>query len=417
MKTEYDVVIVGGGMVGASLALCLSQQLGVNTRILLVESFPLPENTGELGINDSPSFDARSTALSHSSRIIYETLGLWPLLSQRLCEIETIHVSDQGRIGSVLLEAKDSGLDALGYVVENAWLGQILIQQLRAEQRIELLSPATVLSVKPKVGGVDLELSLGKNTRQLSAGLMVVADGAHSGLRDQLGIGTRTRDYKQSALIANISFEKSHGYCAFERFMSTGPMAVLPLLDAANGSHRAALVWTLPRDQVDQLQRCSELEFVKVLQKQFGYRLGALARVGKRHCYPLSLIEAKEQVRSHLVVMGNAAHSLHPVAGQGFNLALRDIAHLSAVLSQAEQSDRPLGSLEVLLGYESKQRRDQKLTIGFSDKVIEVFAHSNPIVGFARTLGLLAVDLVPELKKQFVYHAAGEAGLGNWTND
>lgn len=399
---------------GASLALCLSRQLSEQTRIMLVESFPLPEQNEQWKNNYSPSFDARSTALSYSTKIIYERLGLWSILASRLCEINSIHVSDRGHIGSAALHAEDSALDALGYVVENAWLGQILIRQLQIEQKIELVSPATVSAVTPVAGAMNIDVCQNEQHYQLTAQLLLVADGANSGLREKLGIQTSTRDYKQQALIANVGLQQGHNHWAFERFTDSGPMAMLPLLDDVVGGHRSALVWTLPAQRAEYLQSCDDAEFLSALQQRFGSRLGEIARVGERFCYPLKLVEAKEQVRSNVVIMGNAAHSLHPVAGQGFNLALRDVAHLSACLGAAQKQGSAMGDLEVLLKYEQQQKVDQRLTIGFSDKITELFADQNPLISLARNMGLLAMDLVPELKNSFVHHAAGQAGLADW---
>ncbi len=400
-------------MVGASLALCLSRQLSEQTRIMLVESFPLPEQNGQWEKNYSPSFDARSTALSYSTQIIYQRLGLWSTLAPRLCAINSIQVSDRGHIGSAVLHAEDNVLDALGYVVENSWLGQALIRQLQIEQKIELVSPATVSAVTPVAGAINIDVCQNEQQHQLAAQLLVVADGANSGLRQKLGIQANTRDYKQQALIANVGLEKNHNHWAFERFTDSGPMAMLPLLDEAGG-HRSALVWTLPAQRAEHLQACGDAEFLTDLQRRFGSRLGEIIRVGERFCYPLKLVEAKEQVRSNVVVMGNAAHSLHPVAGQGFNLALRDVAHLGTCLSAAQNDGCALGDLEVLLQYEQQQKVDQQLTIGFSDKITELFADQNPLISLARNMGLLAMDLVPELKSSFVSHAAGQSGLAAW---
>ena len=420
MKSQhYNIVIVGGGMVGASLALCLSRQLQPDTRILMVESFPLPDSSTDLEQRYSPSFDARSTALSHSTRVIYERLGIWAQLESRLCAIDSIHVSDRGQPGSALLQAEDSGMEALGYVVENAWLGQVLIRQLQVEGDVELASPATVSKVIPIKGGVSVELNKDEQAHSITTDLLVVADGANSGLRKQLGIAASVRDYRQKALITNVSFDKPHGNRAFERFTDQGPMAVLPLLNDAAGQHRASLVWTLDHEQAEALQCCDESEFLAQLTERFGSRLGAFTRVGERFSYPLSLVEASEQVRSHVVVMGNAAHSLHPVAGQGFNLALRDVAHLSAALTAAQSSmnDVNLGTLNILNSYLDGQRKDQQLTVGFSDRVVELFSNRHLVLTASRSGGLLALDLVPELKSLFVHHATGQAGLRNWANN
>ena len=414
MEKKYDIVIVGGGMVGASLALSLSRQMSKQTRIALVESFSFPEQNYHFEKNYSPSFDARSTALSYSSQVIYSHLGLWSILAPRLCEIKSINVSDRGHIGSVALHAEDSVWDALGYVVENAWLGQILIRQLQIEKKIELVSPATVSDVTSVAGATKIDVDQNGHRYEMTAKLLVVADGANSELRQKLGIQTNTRDYRQQALMANVGLEQDHGNWAFERFTDSGPVAMLPLLDHDVEGHRAALVWTLPTEYAEYLQSCGDEEFLTALCQRFGSRLGEFSRVGARFCYPLKLVEAKEQVRSNVVIMGNAAHSLHPVAGQGFNLALRDIAYLSSCLGIAQREGKVIGDLEVLLKYEQQRKLDQQLTIGFSDKIIELFADQHLLTSLVRNMGLLVMDLIPEIKNSFVNHAAGQASLAEW---
>ena len=409
--TEYaDVVIAGGGMVGVSLALQLGASLPPQTRILLVEGFPLPEPVAGGKPEYHPSFDARSTALSFGSRLIYEQMGVWEDLEQWLCPIDTIHVSNKGRFGSTLMHAVDYDWPALGYVVENAWLGSSLIQALYRQGRIELISPAKVVSAVARAGGVTLRLE-GDRVMEIEAGLLLVADGANSGLRHQLGVAVEEKSYRQHAVIANVAFAEPHRGCAYERFTDEGPVALLPLLAAAGGTHRAGLVWTLNPDKAEHLLHCPEAEFLECLQERFGYRLGRLQQVGERHGYPLALVQSAEQVRSGIVVMGNAAHALHPVAGQGYNLALRDVAVLGQVLAAAAQSSTPLGDIQVLRQYHDLQKADQDQTVNFSDKLPALFMRSDPILGLFRDLGLAGLDLLPAAKREFVRHAAGVAAI------
>ena len=402
----YDVVIAGGGMVGVSLALCLHQQLPTGTRLLLVESFPLPERDIAFQDKYSPSFDARSTALSYSSCLIYRELGVWERLLAHACAIDTIHVSEQGRFGSTLMSAGDYQWPALGYVLENAWLGNVLVQALH-ETAVETLSPASVVGVS-NASGLVLELADGET---LETGLLLVADGANSSLRDALGVEVEAADYRQHALIANIGHALPHKGCAFERFTPTGPLAMLPLRDK-----RCALVWSLPESEVESLQHCAEDEFLGRLQRQFGYRLGRLQQVGERHSYPLSLVASREQVRSGIVIMGNAAHSLHPVAGQGFNLALRDVARLGMVLRDALAEGRSIGDLGVLQSYMQQQAGDQERTMSFSDRLPGLFMHSDPAMALLRDVGLFALDLSPALKREFVRHTSGVAASTDYRN-
>jgi len=387
--SRVNLAIIGGGLVGASLALAL--QAGAKARgwkITLIEPFAP-------GDSYQPSYDARSSALSFGARQIYQRLGVWQSISQRAEPIKQIHVSDRGRFSTARLSAMEEGVPALGYVVENAWLGQCLWQALDREV-ISWRCPAEVTRLQPLEDGY--RLTLGDET-QLDCDLAVLADGGRSGLREQLGIGVRKRPYQQSALIANITTSEAHNGMAFERFTDEGPMALLPLPE-----NRCALVWTRLGMDAQRLAELDERSFLAELQGVFGYRLGTLRQVGARHLYPLSLVEAEEQVRAHLVVLGNAAHSLHPIAGQGFNLSLRDAQALAEALLA---STAPLGDLGTLQAYQERQRLDQQLTVGFSDQVTRLFGNAQPLVALGRNIGLLGLDLLPPAKRWFARQAMG----------
>ncbi len=387
--SRANLAIIGGGLVGASLALAL--QAGAKARgwkIVLIEPFAP-------GDGYQPSYDARSSALSFGARQIYQRLGVWQSISQRAEPIKQIHVSDRGRFSTARLSAMEEGVPALGYVVENAWLGQCLWQALDRDV-ISWRCPAEVTHLQPLEDGY--RLTLGDET-QLDCDLAILADGGRSGLREQLGIGVRKRPYHQSALIANITTSEAHNGMAFERFTDEGPMALLPLPE-----NRCALVWTRLGMDAQRLAELDERSFLAELQGVFGYRLGTLRQVGARHLYPLSLVEAEEQVRAHLVVLGNAAHSLHPIAGQGFNLSLRDAQALAEALLA---STAPLGELSTLQAYQERQRLDQKLTVGFSDQVTRLFGNAQPLVALGRNIGLLGLDLLPPAKRWFARQAMG----------
>lgn len=386
---RVQLAIIGGGLVGASLALAL--QAGAKARgwqIVLIEPFAP-------GSSYQPSYDARSTALSFGTRQIYQRLGIWPSISERAEPIAQIHVSDRGRFGAARLSANDEGVPALGYVVENAWLGHCLWQALDTEV-VSWRCPAEVVAMHSLGDGYRLTLNDDSN---IDCDLAVLADGGRSGLREQLGIAITQQAYQQSALIANISATQAHLGQAFERFTEAGPMAMLPLAE-----NRCALVWTRPTLDAERLLKLDERGFLAELQEAFGYRLGALHKVGARHLYPLALTEAQEQVRPHLVVLGNAAHSLHPIAGQGYNLSLRDTLELAETLLA---STAPLGELASLQGYLERQRLDQQLTVGFSDQVTKLFTSSQPLLAAGRNLGLLGLDLLPPAKRWFARQAMG----------
>ena len=402
-NSNYDIVIVGGGMVGISLALLLRAQRP--WKILLVEA-------QELAVSDSPvsgayssSFDARSTALSWSSRNIYQSIAVWPQLKRHLAAIAQIHVSDRGHAGLTRIDAADANVDALGYVVENQWLGSVLLNQL-AETDIQLLGSAGVETIVPLAAGMRLRVQQSDQDLQtIDAKLVVIADGAGSSTSKKLGIQSQSSTYGQTGIIANISLEKPHGGVAYERFTDQGPMALLPLTDF-KGRPRSALVWTQPSEMAESLMAADEQSFLEQLQTRFGYRLGRFKQLGERVAYPLALTTATEQVRRHLVVMGNAAHSLHPVAGQGFNLSLRDAATLANSLAQAGEA---IGDLAVLQQYQQQQAADQRNTVLFSDSLPKLFGLSSSVIALGRNSGLLAMDLIPSLRNSFARFGMGMA--------
>ncbi|HLV16042.1 MAG TPA: 2-octaprenyl-6-methoxyphenyl hydroxylase [Pseudomonas sp.] len=386
---RVELAIIGGGLVGASLALALQEGARARGwRIVMIEPFAP-------GDSYQPSYDARSSALAYGSRLIFERLGLWDAVAPRAEPILHIHVSEQGRFGITRMHAAEEGVPALGHVVENAWLGHCLWQALDPEV-VSWRCPAEVSDLQALPDGYRLHL---KDGSSLDCDLAVLADGGRSGLRERLGITVQRRPYHQSALIANVTPSLPHGGEAFERFTAQGPMALLPFLD-----NRCVLVWTRDPQDAERLQVASERAFLDELQQAFGFRLGAFRQVGARHLYPLALVEAREQVRPHLVVLGNAVHSLHPIAGQGFNLCLRDALALAETLLESRE---PLGSLATLARYQARQQLDQDLTIGFSDRLTRLFGARLPLLDQARHLGLLGLDLLPPAKHWFARQAMG----------
>lgn len=384
-----DILIVGGGLVGASLALAL--QAGAaqrGWRLHLVEPV-------EPGGAFQPSYDARASALSYGTRQLYERLGLWASIARRAEPIRRIHVSERGRFAATRLDAADEGVPALGYVVENAWIGQCLWQALDRDV-VHLHCPGEVTAVAAGNDGYRLTLADGG---VLEGGLVVLADGCRSGLREQLGIAVERRGYGQSALIANVTPGRPHRGEAFERFTEEGPLALLPLAE-----DRCALVWTRQDERIAALAELPDKAFLDALQEAFGYRLGAFRQVGARHVYPLALVRVQEQVRRGLVVLGNAAHSLHPIAGQGYNLSLRDALALADTLLASEAAP---GDPATLQRYYRLQQPDQALTVGFSDRLVRLFGHRSRLLGLGRELGLAALDLAPPAKHHFARQAMG----------
>lgn len=401
---QFDITIVGGGMVGISLALLLAAQQ--RWKILVIESKAMAKNNET---EYSASFDARSTALSWSSRSILQKMAVWQHIEQHAQAISSIHVSDRGHFGLTRLEAEEAGVDALGYVVENSRLGSVLIQQAK-QANISLKDDAKILSFQPKADSMELAIEIDGQQQLINSKLLVIADGANSTSVQKLGISQQRKAYGHSAIIANISLEQAHNKVAYERFTDNGPMALLPLTDFKN-DHRCALVWTQPSDQADELMAVDGSEFVSQLQARFGDRLGPFKAVGERVSYPLALTTSEEQVRRRLAVIGNAAHSLHPVAGQGFNLSLRDIDCLAqCLIDQPQEAD--VGELEPLLNYQKQREKDQRNTLLFTDNLTKLFGLSSSTVALGRNSGLLMMDLVPALRNQFAHFGMGSVQSG-----
>jgi 2-polyprenyl-6-methoxyphenol 4-hydroxylase len=401
---QFDITIVGGGMVGVSLALLLAAQQ--RWKILVIESKAMAKNNET---EYSASFDARSTALSWSSRSVLQKMGIWHNIEQHAQAISSIHVSDRGHFGLTRLEAEEAGVDALGYVVENSRLGSVLIQQAK-QVDISIKDDAKILSFQPKSHSMELAIEIDDQQQLINSKLLVIADGANSTSVQKLGISQQHKAYGHSAIIANISLEQAHNKVAYERFTDNGPMALLPLTDFKN-DHRCALIWTQPSDQVDELMAVDGSEFVSQLQARFGDRLGPFKAVGERVSYPLALTTSEEQVRRRLAVIGNAAHSLHPVAGQGFNLSLRDIDCLAqCLIDQPQEADA--GELEPLLSYQKQREKDQRNTLLFTDNLTKLFGLTSSAVALGRNSGLLMMDLVPALRNQFAHFGMGSVQSG-----
>ena len=398
----YDLVVVGGGMVGASFCCALEQTLGETPlSILVIEAISPNANSAK-----QSSFDARSTALSFGSRKFLEGIGLWQALDDAISAIHEIQVSDRGRLGCVEINRDEQGVEALGYVVENKRLGQVLDARLSESGKINLLCPALVSSVKATEKGMLLGLNHGDTETSVDASLVVLADGGKSPVCEQLGIEQSIERYDQHALIANIVLEKPHQHVAFERFTDTGPLAVLPL-QLIDGKNRGSLVWTLSVEQAAQYREMNEEKLLPLLQERFGYKLGKILEIGETFVYPLSLSIAKEQVRPGLALLGNVAHSLHPVAGQGLNLALRDTRALVDVLINAKQRGLGLGEMNVLLEYVARQQADQATTTQFTHNITKLFSSNNEAKVWLRKFGLVALELLPTLRRSLAERAMG----------
>jgi 2-octaprenyl-6-methoxyphenol hydroxylase len=380
-EPQFDILIAGGGMVGATLAVALAD---TGYRVGVIEARPF----GEPG---QPSYDDRSIALAWGSRLLLERFGLWEALSPSATPIHRIHVSDRGRFGAARLSADEEGVPALGYVVENRAVGAVLYRRLQELADVQVIAPAEIEAVDADPHRVLVQARTESGSRQIEARLLIAADGAQSTIRERLGFPLQKADYGQTALIANVTPEKDHAGIAFERFTDEGPLALLPMSEG-----RCSLVWTHRSEAVADTMQLDDAAFLERLQARFGWRLGRFLKVGQRAAYPLALLKSGRYVQGRVVLAGNAAHTLHPVAGQGFNLGLRDIAVLAGLL-QAHPDEDP-GDAALLAEYERSRQDDLKTVVRFTDTLARLFANPWPPLAHARAAGLVAVDLIPTLR-------------------
>jgi 2-octaprenyl-6-methoxyphenol hydroxylase len=392
---RYDVVIAGGGLVGAALACALGE---LPLSVLVVEAVP-PRASAQ------PSYDDRNSAISFGSSRILAGLGLWELIAPDAAPIRHIHVSDRGRLGRAELHAADHGAPALGYVVPNRVLGAALYARLGQLPRVTLRCPAKVVALEVDRAPARCVVEDPQGREQLEASLVVVADGAGSPLRAALGVEVERWEYDESAVVANVTSERAVDGWAFERFTDEGPVALLP---RATGD--LAAIVTVPTVAAAALADGPPERYAAVLAARFGDRLGGFPRVGTRAHYPLALVRATRQVVARAVIMGNAAHALHPVAAQGFNLSLRDVAALAEVVADGIDARREPGEAEGLARYAAWRESDQRGMSVISDGLARIFANPLATVGAARSLGLLTFDLLPPAKRAFARRMMGMTG-------
>ena len=389
---EVDVAIVGGGMVGASLAAGLS---GTGVRLLLVEAVPF-------GTSTQPSFDERTTALGNASRRIFEGLGVWDAIAPEAAAIRAIHVSDAGRFGSARLSAEEQGIEALGYVVPNRRIGAALWGLLTRAAGPALRVPASVEDVAIETSGVRFTVASEGRREAVTARLVVAADGAHSQIRSAAGIEAAVEDYAQVAVVANVASDTPHRGIAYERFTPAGPLAVLPLADGT-----LSVIWAIRREDAPRVLALEDAAWLAELQSRFGWRAGRLVRSGRRASYPLKLTRAASPVAARTVLIGNAAQALHPVAGQGFNLGLRDAAMLAEVIAG---STGDVGAAALLERFAAWRATDRGGVTRFTDGLVRLFGDERFGVGLLRNLGLLLFDLSPPAKSALARVSLGFGG-------
>ncbi len=411
--SDQQVLIAGGGHVGLSFALLLAHH-GIASTLLEKNSYPEigPENDKKR----SHYLDSRNTALSRRTVQIYQQIGLWSELQSYACRIDAVQISEQGSFGRAQLNKSEEKVESFGQVMENAWLGRKLLLAAQSEPLITLIDNADVVAVEQQDDGVTLTFNYydgDEGEQQLQGSVLVACDGRDSTVRQLLGITTKNYDYQQTAIVGVVETDKAHEHIAIERFSPAGPLAVLPLTDPEGDGNdeyqqgfRRSVVWVCRKGE-EQQYLDDDAHFLATLQQAFGERAGTFKAAGRRGAYPLTRVLATSQVEGRCVIMGNAAHTLHPVAGQGFNLCMRDAHVLAQMLSEQVEKGADIGDKQMLKRYEKSRQTDQKRVILFCDAVVNGFTHSNPVIKLARNVALVAFDKLPNIKPLVATYAMG----------
>ncbi|HAS6489812.1 TPA: 2-octaprenyl-6-methoxyphenyl hydroxylase [Vibrio parahaemolyticus] len=386
---QYDVVIAGGAMAGATLALAIEHLSQGALRVAVVEPFKAQSDL-------HPGFDSRSIALSYGTVNLLRHLELWSAIEPFSTPIEHIHVSDRSHAGMTDITKHDVGVEALGYVVELADVGRVYQELLTHSTAIDLYCPDSAKHITRTQENVTIELASGE---LLNAKLLVAADGAVSQCCQQIGLELSEHDFDQVAVIANIVTQEPHQGRAFERFTENGPVALLPMSD-----NRMSLVWCLRPDEAQIVMELSESEFLERLQQDFGWRLGAMQKVGLRASYPLLLRHRKQNISHRFAIVGNAAQTLHPIAGQGFNLGIRDVVTLAEELVKQGED---VGRYQGLIRFSQRREADRNETIWLTSSLVHVFSNDLLAMRIGRNTALAAMDNLSIFKQPLLRHTLG----------
>lgn len=391
MQENYDLVIVGGGLAGNCLALAL-QNSGLKIAVIEAQDSEQRRN--------SPAGD-RALALAQGTVTMLNALDVWQPIQTAATAIETIHISDKGHFGKTRLYAEREGVDALGYVITARDIESHLADCVE-QSGVDVLCPGRVQGLMSGPDQICISLKLDGQSHSLNAKLLVGADGGQSTVRKLLAIRQQVVDYHQTALVTTVQTSLPNNNTAYERFTASGPLAMLPV-----AKDRMAVVWTRSTEAAEQLCNTSETRFISELQDCFGYRLGELSLSAPRRAFPLQLIRAEQMYSGRALIVGNAVHQLHPVAGQGFNLGLRDVVQLAEMLLEQQESEADIGAEAVLKHYCSCREKDHDRIIRLTDNLVKIFSNDWIPVAAARNAGLLALDHIAAAKNRFSRHTMG----------
>lgn len=387
---QYDIVIVGGGLIGMSMAAALAD--APCSVLLLEQNKVAPVNANML--------DLRTTGLTRSSEKVFSYIGLWEKLNKHATPIERMDISEQGNFGAARIDSHEHRLCPIGYMVPNHVLITVLSEQVQQQNNLTVLAPASLQSLESEENGHMLEIDCGGEKMMCHAGLVIGSDGGNSKVRSLLGIDSEHKHYKQKAIVTNVRPQLEHNNVAYERFTAHGPLAVLPIPE-----NHCALIWTQPEDKADHYLEVDDATFLQELQTAFGFRLGKFLEVGKRSAYPLSLSVSNQLTRQRAVLIGNAAQAVHPVAAQGFNLGLRDVQTLAEMLKQENFDFQALPSL--LQRYQTLRMPDRKHVIRLTDGLTKLFAPQIWPMKLARSLGVRIIGSSPLAQRSILQRNLG----------
>lgn len=395
MQADFDCLIIGGGLVGAGLACALRDQ---PIKLGVVEAIPTNADV-------QPSYDDRGLGVAPASQRILQGIGLWDQLKDEATPIKKIHISDRGHFGATRISAAKLGVDQLGHIVIGRALGAALQNSVSTAKNTEFICPATIAAVENFDDHIKIDIKQQDTIRTVTTRLLIAADGGQSQVRDLLGVSTESKEYDQTAIVTNVIPEIDHNNTAYERFTSSGPLALLPSSD-----QRCVVVWTTQTDQAETILQLSEAEFLKELGERFGHRLGKFIKMGQRRSYPMRLIKTNQLTGPNFAILGNAAHTIHPNAAQGLNLGLRDVAQLAEQIVDAIRNEQAINSTELLDTYAKSRQRDHQQVIRFSDGLTKLFYNDNPFLVTFRNLAMLGLDQCPAAKRALSRRAMGLAG-------
>lgn len=404
---RFDVAIVGAGLSGSVLALAAGQS---GLKVALIDRVPLKAMT-------DAGFDGRTTAINYTSQKLFKSIGVWDDVADGAEPIRDIRISDAGHDGRpsplfLHFDHREAAPDSenpapMGWIVENRFLRASLLRRLAAEPNVELISPSEVVDTERDLHRAVLTL---KDGRKVETRLIASAEGRLGTLREDAGIGARKWSYDQIAIVMVARHERPHRGVAQEKFSPGGPFAMLPMKDGANGEHRSSIVWTERADLAKRLLALDPPSFQAEFARRFGDHLGHVELAGPRWSHPLSLVHAERYIETRLVLVGDAAHGIHPIAGQGYNLGVRDIAALVEVLVDAKRLGLDIGSADTLERYASWRRADNLTMVAATDLLNRLFSNDIRPLRRARDLALATVHRIPPLRRFFVRHAMGMTG-------